>query len=454
MTNRGLSKLSLYALDRLTDAFPSFIPHTFQSAFLGILGSNIARSFYRQKYVTQMKNVASFDKILVIVDVNIGDAIIVQESVKVLRHYFPNSCIDYICNHTGGELLSGVSAADNVHNVLRGSGLMSSEDRKTFREIIDRNKYTVILNFFPFLEREDIPPWLDIVHLYVPFASHIIYSWKLNKERFHISVAINDFLNSMLSELRKNAKGRIRTKLNGEAGPAVFKGNSIYLTHDSIDEARAFLAKHNLSAYDHLVYFNPNATSVYTQIPFQLQVQVIKQILTSKDIHSLLLGTGVPVPGIDQKIINELPHELRKKITVVPKLSIGVFAALIDACDVFISGDTGPLHIAASRKKAISSNEIMRNSTAVVSIFGATDSRMYGYDSFLPYHLPSNQNAPSRVFAGYAPCRNITCINKAGKTCKTIRCFDGLDAKIISDYVKNCLQEVHHLGLKQLRKAV
>jgi ADP-heptose:LPS heptosyltransferase len=109
-----------------------------------------------------------------------------------------------------------------------------------------------------------------------------------------------------------------------------------------------------------------------------------------------------------------------------------VFTALIDASDMFVSGDTGPLHVAACRKFS-QSGLPLRNRTAIVAIYGATDSRMYGYDSVQPFHAPANQDVPSRSFSAPAPCRNISCINKFGKSCAKVRCFDGLPVEEIAN---------------------
>jgi hypothetical protein len=132
-------------------------------------------------------------------------------------------------------------------------------------------------------------------------------------------------------------------------------------------------------------------------------------------------------------------ERLRKKIAIVNHIPIDAYGAIIDSCDVFIAGDGGPLHFAATRKLDVDGKEL-RNRTAILTVHGATDSRIYGYDSQLPNHTRANQDAPSKVFAAQPSCRNITCVNKWGKFCKTVRCFDGLEPSTISDYVISYLK--------------
>jgi len=106
-------------------------------------------------------------------------------------------------------------------------------------------------------------------------------------------------------------------------------------------------------------------------------------------------------------------------------MSLDVYAAVLDYADVFITGDTGPLHLAAARRYARSGSHRFRNRTAVLSLFGATISRMSGYDSSQAGYLAANQDAPSWCYVAASPCRNVTCLNKCFKTCRTVRCFEG-----------------------------
>ena len=93
------------------------------------------------------------------------------------------------------------------------------------------------------------------------------------------------------------------------------------------------------------------------------------------------MSTGISNPGIEKILIEKLPFELRGKIVLIPQLKINEFASLIDFCDVFLSGDTGPVHIASAWKEPLSQKDSLRNCTSVITIFGATDSRIYGYDT-------------------------------------------------------------------------
>lgn len=439
MTNKGLSKYGLYALDRLTDFSPTIFPRVLQTTLVTILGNCYVFSFCMKRYRRILKQVKAFDKILVIGDIGIGDAVNVQQAVNIVRDYFPEAQIDYLCHETGGELLSGLPAADHVFRVFEGYGVASKNEHLQIRSLLKQHDYDVIMNFSPFVRTRSLRGKAIVLDLYVPMAAYVIRSWRLNGGPKHVSSMLRFFLQEFFADVTISSKSLHPSGENDHKAPSSFKGNIVYLPHDAIERARDFLRRQNLAHRERLVFLNPDGTCRYSQIPPLLQIQIIGRLLESEDINAVLIGGGHSDVQVEERIIASLPSTLRRKLFVVPSQPLPVFAAIIDACDMFISGDGGPVHIAAAKRVPISGHDSLRNCTAVVSIFGASDSRMYGYDSQLPDHIPSYQNAPSKVFVGSAPCRNITCINKLGKSCKEVRCFQALEADVIASYtISHC----------------
>ncbi len=185
---------------------------------------------------------------------------------------------------------------------------------------------------------------------------------------------------------------------------------------------------------------NPDTSSVYSRIPLSYQINLIKGLIRLPQVGAILLGSGHTEKDIEQQILRAIPYRERGKITIVPAtMPLDAYAALIDLTDVFITGDTGPLHIAAARKIRTSGQRPLRNQTSIHSIFGATPARIYGYDSARTGFFPSNQDAPAYTYIADSPCRNITCINKSEKNCKTVRCFQNLNVQSIVREIESCL---------------
>ena len=432
MLNRGLSQIGLRILDRATDAFPHAAPRIFERAFVGILGSRPVASFVLRKYRKQWDRIAADleqpCKILLVVDVSIGDTVLASECLPAIQAAFPKAEVHFVCNRTGGELITGMPGV-HVHNFIQGArGFPTEEDLRRLGELISKESFTAILNLGPFLDARSLPEPKRVMQIFVPFAAYMLRAWKANGRR-HISYYARAYVYDFLGR-----RGEIFERKEFSEPPIPLNTNTVYLSRESIEMANAFLASHDLLPGGGLVFLNPDATSQFGQIPFDIQSRVLRHLVELEEVNAVLLGKTYSFEGMESRLMAELPARLQRKVVIVPHVPIEVYTALIDASDMFISGDTGPLHVSACRKQGPAGYP-MRNNTAILAIYGATDSRMYGYDSEQPHHVPANQDVPSRSFSAPAPCRNISCINKFGKSCSEVRCFQHLPLDEITEYI-------------------
>ncbi|MDP4200124.1 MAG: glycosyltransferase family 9 protein [Bacteroidota bacterium] len=441
MTNTGFSKLGLRLLDRMTDRAPFWVPRLFQRMLLGILGRPVVYQWYLRRYRKQWQSVRSPSKILLIVDINIGDAVLGAQCLPLLQAEFPEAEVHLACNQSGGELLERMPGIF-VHNMFRGMrGMPSNEDLARLRALLHCERFSVVLNMCPFISKRTLATHThhQVLQLYVPFAAYVFRAWKTNEER-HVSLLARTFLHEFLEnhgaarmEHDEDRIGEFEQHLNT---------NAVYLGIDAIEDARQFLRTHNLRVGSGMIFYHVDATSRFGLVPFKVLVRLLRHALDNDEISSVLLGQPFTFANLHEQLIRAIPPELKKKLVVIPHVPLGVYTALMDACDMFVAGDTGPLHIAACRKVSADGYPVLRNQTAVLAIYGATDSRMYGYDSTLPYHVPANQDVPSRSVAAPTPCRNITCINKYGKFCQEVRCFDELPVSSIEAHIDSHFHRV------------
>ena len=382
------------------------------------------------KYLHRLKSIESFDKILVIGDLNIGDAINLQASIYALRDFFPESEIDYVVSHKVACLLDGNPEISTLYPVFSGNAFPHENDFQLLLQISKSKAYDVIFNFCPFFKDKHFSDNKSKVISFSYLASTIIRNESQADMINHIILQAYQFIYSLFIVFTKPTVQRN------------FTGIDIALSDKAISLAKDFLRHYSLYESLPTIFLNPDTSSKFTRIPLSMQIDMVKALAGSPQVASILLGAGHSEKHIEEKILQAIPYELRQKITIVPaSMPLNVYAGLIDLADVFISGDTGPLHIAASRQIRASDQTPLRNQTAIYSIFGATPARIYGYDSAQSGFFPSNQDAPAHTCVADSPCRNITCINKSEKNCKTVRCFQELDVqsivKDIESYLKN-----------------
>lgn len=378
-------------------------------------------NYFLREDINRLKQVEEYRKILVIGDLNIGDAINLQASISALRDFFPDVDIDYIINRGAINLIEGNPEISTLWPVFTGPPLPNKNDSRSIEGIVAKHQYDVIFNFCPFFKEYRLFPIGQKVINYAALVSILMRDEKDLRQKNHVVYQTHQFIHTLFSDFVTPTRKQ------------PFKGVSLVLSDRAIEEARFFLKTKNLFKGEPLIFYNPDTSSPFTRIPFELQVSLIKRLAQLP--YRILLGAGHTAKNIELSLLSILPPSQRNKITIIPpSMPLDCYAALIDFADLFITGDTGLLHIAGAHKVAKSRKYTFRNMTGIVSIFGATPARIYGYDSELLGFFPANQEAPSRVYIAKSLCRNITCINKMAKTCKTVRCFQFLDTeKIVSD---------------------
>lgn len=402
----------------VTDVFPRRGARVLDVAMRNTLGNVLVLKAVESQARKQFKRAKKFDRILVAADLNIGDAIIAQGAVAAIREILPDVRIDCVVKKAAGDLILGNPEITNLYPLFKGAPFPLQSDLDGLSRIAASEDYDLVVNFSPMVD-DKIFGERNVVN-YSMMAAELIRNESRQGELINNVVYMSHrFMGEIFRDMVAPDFGR------------KFKGAGIYLSDDALEAAKSFLISHEISPEDPIVLFNPDASAKFTRMPFDFQLNLLKQLCGMR--CSVLLGAGHVEKLIEHELMFSLSPEHRRKVTIVPpSTDLDVYAALIDFADVFISGDTGPLHVAAARKYSRETGRALRNRTAVLSVFGGTPSNIYGYDSKAPGFLPANQDAPSRAFVAHNSCRNITCINKMAKTCKEVRCFRSLDPSDIA----------------------
>ncbi|HVZ81678.1 MAG TPA: glycosyltransferase family 9 protein [bacterium] len=427
MLDNKLQKTLFHLTSQLTTYFPRGGAWFFDHTIPHLLGNPFLVDLVARQNLERIRKVKKFERILVIPDIHIGDAVMLQGAVYAFRAHFPDARIDFVIKKSVACLIEGNPVISNLYPLFTGVVFPEPADIESVKELVAENRYDLCFNCSPFFEDDSLFPPGQAILNFMTVAPRLIRN---GLDR----TGINHFLHQSYSFPDK----LLRSSRNTFASRA-FRGVDVFLSDGALRTAEQWLQASGIRPGKPLFFLNPDTASPYTLIPEHYQVELLKRVLRM-DVE-VLLGTAFTHKNIEQRILEGLDPQERRRVVLVPtSLPIDAYTALIDKADVFVTGDTGPLHIAAARKRSKSGNSEFRNRTFVVSVFGATPAHMSGYDSTDPLFPPANQDAPSRTFVSESPCRNITCVNKMAKTCQKVRCYDRLDvegmAGEISDYLE------------------
>jgi ADP-heptose:LPS heptosyltransferase len=388
--------------------------------------------FLKKRNAKKLLQIGRLKKVLIIPDINIGDAMICQSFIAPMKNAFPDIEISYIYHKNASPLVCMNPNIDEHFPLFRNIGYPSDKDFASLQNLLRGFHFDMIFNLNPYFNSKHFRIARSPVIYSTRLMSNVIRNYTSHSSEAHISLQMSKFAEELIETLISNPA-------NGGKKQQNFYHHCFYTTQSPLIKAQRILKKLKIRSDSKKVFLNPDTSCAYTRIPLGIQKELLKGILANPETH-ILLNCGFTFQGIEKELLREIPSSYSKRITIIPKdTPIDVYAALTDHSDVFITGDTAPLHIAAAKKIILDSDLSFRNSTAVVGIFGATSSKIYGYDSFSAEHVAAPQKAPSKVFEVFPECKNLTCIDKIFKACPKVKCFDGLKSEPIIDYVNSYL---------------
>lgn len=386
--------------------------------------------FLKKRNSKKLLQIGRLKKVLIIPDINIGDALICQSFIGPIKNAFPDIEISYIYQRSASPLVCMNPNIDEHFPLFRSIGYPSDKDFASLQNLLKGFHFDMIFNLNPYFTSKHFRSARSPVIYSSRMISNIIRTYTSYGSEAHISLHMSKFAEELIEALVSNPEGEEKKQQD-------FHHHCFYSTQNPFLMAQKFLKKLKIRAGSKKVFLNPDTSCAYTRIPLGIQKELLRGIMANQDTH-ILLNCGFTFQGIEKELLQEIPLSCRDRVTVIPKETpIDVYAALTDHSDVFITGDTAPLHIAAAKKIIVDSDLHFRNSTAVVGIFGATSSKIYGYDSFSTEHIAAPQKAPSKAFEVFPECKNLTCIDKIFKACPKVKCFDGLKSEPIIEYVNS-----------------
>jgi len=383
--------------------------------------------FSRLKKIKKLKNV------LVISDINIGDAVISQTVIATLRRAFPDVKISYCYQKKAHPLIKTNPYIDIHYPYFESIGIPSQKDHQKLMNLLKKNNYDIVFNLCPYFPHKIFNPSQSHVLYPIRMIGEIIRAYSSNGESAHFAYRLDRFSLDLVKNLTQNNVNESYLQ-SSHSLPHIFMGETL------LKESKELLNELGVTSPSRKVMFNPDTSSIYTLIPSDFQSVLLEGLAALDSVDYILMNRGFTFEGIEKKVIDGIPPGLQKKIKLLPKnIKIDIYAALTDLADVFISGDTAPLHIAAAKKYSAGVENLCKNRTSIIGIFGATSGKIYGYDSFSPEYNSPAQDAPAKVFESQPPCKNLTCIDKAFINCRELFCFQGITPEKIVEFVHDCL---------------
>ncbi|MBI5778133.1 MAG: glycosyltransferase family 9 protein [Planctomycetes bacterium] len=310
---------------------------------------------------------ATIKNILVVRLGGIGDVTVITPALKALRKLYPQSKISLMTNHYSAEVVRGAPYADEL---ITFTDLFSTQSVFEFLKpgILYQLYCLVTLmlgrRFDVFISLHNLVKWPNVVK---PFILSILSQapvragFNTHSRGFFLNVKTPDDSNKhlmfrCLDVIKQLAsRGKITYTLQPPS-PEVW-------LDDKDREFAADFSGRNPTGL--LVGIHPggNTRTYATQCwPAERFARVADAIADKYKARILLTGSKA-----DRHILDKITSQLKIPPLRLPEdISVKQLAAIIGRCNLFISNDTGPMHLAVAMK------------VPTIGIFGGGDFSIYG----------------------------------------------------------------------------
>jgi lipopolysaccharide heptosyltransferase II len=288
-------------------------------------------------------------RFLIISTTGIGDTLWGTPSIHALRETFPECYISVLTNPVGFEILKENPDINNLYIFKRGlAGYFKLPG--LLKQLKKKNIDTAFI-----FHASDRILWPIC---FFSGAAEIIGFKGQNKGL--------DFILTRTVNLQNNIHGiESRLRLVEEIKAATSKrAISFYLTDKEREKAERFLQGKGINKHSLLIGLHPGA-----QKPFKCWPA--KRFIEAGNILVKSFGCKVIVTGDsnEKAIADDIASKIKDAVSTAGKLSLRETAAVIERMSLFISNDTGPMHISFALR------------TPTVALFSPTDPKLCG-----PYH--------------------------------------------------------------------
>jgi lipopolysaccharide heptosyltransferase II len=346
------------------------------------------------------------DRVLLMRVERIGDLLMVMDAIAAARAAWPEAQIDLAVGSWNAPLAALIPGIDNIDHIdvpwlaREGTGL-------SWRGLLDHAKvwrdrhYDLVINFEPDI-RTNLLAWRTGAPWRVGY-------WTAGGGAFLTDALAYD----PESHVSANARALIRHCVGGERRGTT----SPRLKPAANDVAAADALLASAPAGHRLIGLHVSGGRESKQWHLSRFAEV-GRALTSEGGTTLVLTGG---PG-DRAMVDQVRRALgdRPVVDAAGALNLPATAALLARLDVLITGDTGPMHLAAAV------------GTPIVALFGPSDPRRYG-------PLASQQRV-LRVQLHCSPCGQV---RLPPERCRghVPDCMDGITVDVVVQAARELLAE-------------
>jgi Glycosyltransferase family 9 (heptosyltransferase) len=341
-----------------------------------------------QDFSSEMSAKADVPRFLVTMYKGIGDAVMVGLSAvdQIIKDEpGANGKIDVLCNSVQAEIFEHDPRINRI--ILPDTSFFPPSEMMMWLKGIKPDASTLeLIHFLRDRHYAAVFAAMFAPGFYSRLRSPIVFPnlFELGKHFFAIRHQVDVPMSKIIRRMVSNYIGN-------ETPMAEVSGEiPLYIGSEQVKNARAVVKNikewSNVSSENsRLLVVASDSTTVVTRPPVDLLAKSIAEALRRcRDLVVCILQ-GYTDANAAQNLFKALTHDFDGRVFLMPaepRAKLLDVAAFIDQSDMFVSGDTGLMHLAATTKmlrEGANTAFCPNNSVKIIALFGGTTPSIYGY---------------------------------------------------------------------------
>jgi heptosyltransferase-2 len=283
----------------------------------------------------------NLEKILIVNLAGIGDLVMSSAALRSLREQFPHAYISFLVLSENRDLLRSCPYINEVFVLSNRLNLKNTFGNISNISRLRQERFDIAINLYNlYTVYGAIKMWF----LFIAIAAKKTLGRDTDRKGFFYNFKINDSIKS-----RRHQVERMLDVVKFLGASDSNKEPEVWFSQRAEDNVKQFLRGKNIKDSDIVIGINPGARRLVRRWPLENFAELLNKLNQISNAKIVLTGSDKERPLVQEICdrLNAMP------INSCGELGIEDLIVFIKRCNLFITNDTGPAHIANALKRPL-----------------------------------------------------------------------------------------------------
>ena len=191
----------MISLEQTTRTIANLSSPLVHHAVKALAASKVINHILKKVEAHHLRKIERLNDILVVSDMNIGDAVILQSFITSLKAAFPHSEISFLYQRKALPLIRANPYIDQHFPFFRNIGFPSKKDIRILKNTVKNSNFDLIFNFCPYFPHHLFKNSRSIVLYPVRLIAEIIRAYSIDNGPAHFAFQLDRFCHDVVRKI-------------------------------------------------------------------------------------------------------------------------------------------------------------------------------------------------------------------------------------------------------------